>query len=177
MTYAVRTDGDPLRHVNTIRNLVRAADSRVPITRVTTQAAEIDETINQEIVLARLCTAFAILALVIASVGLYATMAYGVARRTREIGIRVALGAPRAGVIWMVMREVLILLLVGLVLSIPLARAASRFVTSFLFEMQPNDLRAIAIALTALLAAALLASYAPSRRASRIDPATALRDE
>jgi putative ABC transport system permease protein len=77
----------------------------------------------------------------------------------------------------MVMREVLILLLVGLVLSIPLARAASRFVTSFLFEMQPNDLRAIAIALTALLAAALLASYAPSRRASRIDPATALRDE
>ena len=86
-----------------------AADSRVPITRVTTQAAEIDETMNQEIVLARLCTAFAILALVIASVGLYATMAYGVARRTREIGIRVALGAPRAGVIWMVMREVLIL--------------------------------------------------------------------
>jgi len=177
MTYALRTDGDPLRHASTIRQIVHDADSRIPITRVTTQAAEVDQTINQEIVLARLCTAFAILALVIASVGLYGTMAYAVARRTREIGIRVALGARRGGVIWMVMREVLVLMCLGLMLSIPLARAASRFVTSFLFEMQPNDLRAIALALVTLVVAALVASYGPARKASTIDPTTALRQD
>jgi macrolide transport system ATP-binding/permease protein len=177
MTYALRTDGDPLRHASTIRQIVRDADSRIPLTRVTTQAAEIEQTINQEIVLARLCTAFAILALVIASIGLYGTMAYAVARRTREIGIRMALGARRAGVIWMVLREVLILTLLGLVTSLPLARAASRLIQSFLFEMQPNDVRAIALAIVTLLSAALIASYGPARRASTIDPTTALRQE
>ena len=177
MTYALRTNGDPLRHASTIRQIVHDADSRIPLTRVTTQAAEIDETINQEIVLARLCTAFAILALVIASVGLYGTMAYAVARRTREIGIRMALGARRGGVIWMVLREALILTTIGLVISVPLARAASRLITSFLFDMQPNDMRAIALALVTLAGAALVASFGPARRASTIDPTTALRQE
>jgi predicted permease len=177
MTYALRTDGDPLRHAETIRRMVREADSRIPITRITTQTAEIDATINQEIVLARLCTAFAILALLIASVGLYGTMAYAVARRTREIGIRMALGARRAGVIWMVLREALILMLLGLVISIPLARAASQLITSFLFEMQPNDLRAIALAIVTLVSAALVAGYGPARKASTIDPTTALRQD
>lgn len=127
--------------------------------------------------LARIGTAFAILALLIASVGLYGTMSYGVARRTREIGIRVALGAGRGGVVWMVMREVLVLTAIGLAISIPLARGTSKFVDSFLFDMKPNDPVAIGIALSTLLVAALLAGYAPARRAARIDPATALRDE
>jgi ABC-type antimicrobial peptide transport system permease subunit len=142
-----------------------------------TQTAEIDQTINQEIVMARLATAFAVLALVIACVGLYGTMAYAVARRTREIGIRLALGARRTAVIRMVVSEISVLTALGLVISIPLARGTSQFVTSFLFEMQPNDPRAIGTALAALLTAALLASYAPARRATRIDPTTALREE
>ena len=95
MTFALRTDGDPLRHVGAFRQIVHDADSRVPVTSIKTQAAEIDQTINQEIVLARLCTAFAVLALVIACVGLYGTMAYTVARRTREIGIRMSRRASR----------------------------------------------------------------------------------
>ena len=147
------------------------------MTRVTTQPAEIDQTINQEIVLARLGTAFAILALLIASVGLYGTMSYGVARRTKEIGIRVALGARRSGVVWMVMREVLVLTVLGLAIGIPLVRGTSKFVDSFLFDMKPNDPLALAIAVSTLLGAALLAGYAPARRAARIDPSTALRDE
>jgi macrolide transport system ATP-binding/permease protein len=177
MTFALRTDGDPLRHVSTIRQIVNAADSRVPVTNVVTQAADLDRMINQEIVMARLGTTFAILALVIACVGLYGTMSYGVARRTREIGIRVALGARRGGVVWMVMREALLLTAVGLALSIPLVRGTSRFIESFLFDMTPNDARAITIALVTLITAALLAAYAPARRASRIDPQRALREE
>ena len=133
--------------------------------------------INQEIVLARLGTPFAILALVIACVGLYGTMAYGVARRTREIGIRMALGARRGRVVWMVMREVIVLSALGLAISVPLARGTSQFVSSFLFDMKPNDPRAIAIALVTLVSAALVAGYGPARRASRIDPTTALRDQ
>jgi macrolide transport system ATP-binding/permease protein len=177
MTYALRTDGDPLNYIPAVRQIVHAADSRIPVTNFKTQAGEIASTINQEILLARICSAFAIVALVIACVGLYGTLAYAVARRTREIGIRIAIGARRAAVIWMVMREVLVLTVLGLLISIPLARGAARFIASFLFEMQPNDPRAITIALVTLIAAALVASYAPARRAARIDPTTALRHE
>jgi macrolide transport system ATP-binding/permease protein len=160
-----------------VRPIVHSADPRVPVTNVKTQTTDINQTINQEIVLARLATAFAVLALVIAGVGLYGTMAYAVARRTREIGIRMALGARQTVVMWMVLREVLVLTALGLFMSIPIARGTSRFVASFLFEMQPNDPRALAAAVATLLIAAAVAGYAPARRATRIDPTTALREE
>jgi macrolide transport system ATP-binding/permease protein len=177
MTFALRTDGDPLQYVPAIRQIVHEADSRIPVTNFKTQADEIASTINQEILLARICVAFAIVALVIACVGLYGTLAYAVARRTREIGIRIAVGARRASVVWMVVREVCVLAALGLLISVPMARALSTFVQSFLFEMQPNDPQAIGVAVAALCTAALVASYAPARRASRIDPVTALRHE
>jgi ABC-type antimicrobial peptide transport system permease subunit len=177
MTYALRTDADPLGHANTIREIVHNADSRVPVTNLVTQSMEIDRTINQEVVMARLGTTFAILALVIACVGLYGTMLYAVTRRTREIGIRIALGARRGGVVWMVMREVLILTALGLAISIPLARGSAQFVSSFLFDMKTNDTRAIVIAVVTLIVASFVASYGPARRATRIEPTTALREE
>ena len=177
MTFALRTDGDPLRYVGAVREIVRAADARVPVTNIKTLGADIDQTINQEIVFARLCTAFAILALAIACVGLYGTMAYTVARRTREIGIRMALGAPRGSVVWMVLREVCVLAAVGLAIGLPIARGASRLIESFLFEMTPNDPRAIAVAVVILLGAALVAGFGPARRASRVDPMVALRQD
>ena len=177
MTYALRTDGDPQRHAAAVRQIVREADARVPVTNVKTLAADIDQTINQEIVFARLCTAFAVLALVIACVGLYATMAYAVARRTSEIGIRMALGAQRRSVIWMVLREVCVLVAIGLAISVPIVRGTSRLIASFLFEMTPNDPRALTVAVAVLASAALLAGYWPARRASRVDPMVALRHE
>ena len=177
MTYALRTDGDPLNYVPAVRQIVHNADSRIPVTNFKSQAGEIASTINQEILLARICVGFSIVALVIAGVGLYGTMSYGVARRTREIGIRVALGARRGRVVWMVMRDVCVLTALGLLISIPMVRAASRLVESFLFEIKPNDPRAIALAVVTLSAAALLAGYGPARRASRIEPTTALRHE
>ena len=177
MTFALRTDGDPLRHVAAVRQIVHEADARVPVTNVKTQAADIDQTINQEIVFARLCSAFAALALIIACVGLYGTMAYGVARRTSEIGIRMALGARGGSVIWMVLREVCVLVALGLAISVPIALGTSRVIQSFLFDTKPNDPATLAFAVTILLCAALLAGYGPARRASRISPMIALRQD
>ena len=177
MTFALRTDGDPLRYVSAVRAIVHEADARVPLTNIKTQAADIDQTINQEIVFARLCSAFAILALVIACVGLYGTMAYTVARRTREIGIRMALGAQRGSVIWMVLREVCVLAAIGVAIGAPTALGTSRLIESFLFGTKPTDPRALALAVAILVSAALLAGYGPARRASRVDPMIALRHE
>ena len=177
VTYALRTESDPLRHAATVRQIVHEADGRVPVTNLKTQAADIDQTINQEIVFAKLCSAFAILALTIACVGLYATMAYAVARRTAEIGLRLALGAGRGAVIWMMLRDVCVLVAVGLAIGASAALASSRLVESFLFETKPNDPRAVVLAATILLISALAAGYGPARRASRVDPLTALRHE
>jgi predicted permease len=177
VTYALRTAGDPLRFVPIVREIVRKADSRIPVTNVVTQAAEIDRTISREITFAKLCTGFAVLALLIACVGLYGTMSYNVARQAGEIGIRMALGAQRRAVVWMVLRRVLLLAVVGLAISVPVALSASSLVKSFLFEVEPNDPGTLVMAGAVLVSAAILAGYAPARRASRIDPLPALRQE
>ena len=177
MTYALRTAGDPLRFVQSVHEIVREADSRIPVTNVVTQAAEIDRTISRELTFAKLSTGFAVLALLTACVGLYGTMSYSVARQVGEIGIRMALGAQRGAVVWMVLRRVLLLAAVGLAISVPAALIAFQLVKSFLFETQPNDPGTLALAGVVLLSAALLAGYAPARRASRIDPLAALRQE
>ena len=177
MVYALRTAGDPLAYVKTVREIVHQADSRIPVMKVLTQAAEIDRTMNQEIVFARLCTGFAMLALVIASVGLYGTMAYAVARRTGEIGIRMALGAQRSVIVRMILRQVLVVAAVGFAIGLPTALGASRLVESFLFGMKANDPLALASAVAILLSAVVLAGYVPARKASRIDPMIAVRHE
>jgi macrolide transport system ATP-binding/permease protein len=177
VTYALRTAGDPLRYVKSVHEIVREADSHIPVTNVMTQAAEIDHTISREITFAKLCTGFAILALLTACVGLYGTMSYNVTRQVGEIGIRMALGAQRGSLVWMVLRRVLLLAAVGLAISVPAALIAFRLVKSFLFETQPNDPGTLALAGVVLVSATILAGYAPARRASRIDPLAALRQE
>jgi macrolide transport system ATP-binding/permease protein len=177
MVYALRMAGDPLTYVKTVREIVHQADARIPVMNVMTQAAEIDRSMNQEIVFARLCTGFAVLALVISSVGLYGTMSYAVTRRTGEIGVRMALGAQRGVVVRMILRQVLVLAAVGLAVGLPAALGASRLVESFLFGTKANDPLALTLAVAILLSAALLAGYVPARKASRIDPMIALRHE
>jgi ABC-type antimicrobial peptide transport system permease subunit len=177
MVYELRTRGNPLAYSNTVREIVRGADSRVPVSEIQTQTSWIDRTINQEITFAKLCTAFAILALVISSVGLYATVSYNVARRTAEIGIRMALGARASSVLWTVLREVLLLVTVALMISVPVAMGVSKYIESFLFGMKPHDPLAFAAAVMTLVTATVLAGYAPARKASRTDPTIALRHE
>jgi predicted permease len=177
MTFEMRAVANPLALVNTVREIVRQADTRLAVSDVKTQAAHIDQAINQEIALGRLCTTFAVLALIIACVGLYGTVAFTVARRTAEIGIRMALGAQRAGIVWLVLRSVFTLELLGLAIGVPVVLAGSRYVESLLFGVRPNDPATLAAGIVLLFLAGLLASFVPARRASSIDPMIALRHE
>ena len=138
-----------------------------------TQSQRIDSTITQERTFADLCSAFAILALMIACVGLYGTMAYAVSRRTSEIGIRMALGAERRCIIWMVLREVLALAGAGLAIGLICAWSAVSAIKSFVFNMKPGDPLTMSLAAGILIAALVLAAYAPATRASRINTSDA----
>jgi macrolide transport system ATP-binding/permease protein len=126
MTYAVRTAGDPMAITASARAVVREIDSRIPVTNITSEDRVIEQSMGQERTFATLCTAFALLAIVIASIGLYGTMGFMVARRTGEIGIRMALGAERVRVVWMMEREALILATAGLLTVFPPSTAVVR---------------------------------------------------
>jgi len=177
MTFLLRSAGDPLAGANAVREIMHQADARIPVTNLETQAARIDQEMSQQILFARLCSGFAMLALAIACVGLYSTVSYSVARRTGEIGIRMALGAQHGAVAWMVLRDVLILTALGLALSAPAALGMAKLIESLLFGVKATDPVSLCLASGILLCAALLAGYLPARRASRIDPMSALRHE
>ena len=177
MTYEIRTLDNPLDLAAPVRALVRDTDSRLAVYNIMTQGAHIDQAISTEITLAKLCSTFAILALVIACVGLYGTVAFNVSRRTMEIGIRTALGASAGRIVWMILRDVCVLAIAGLAIGIPLVLAESTYLRSFLYGIAPHDPAAIAVSVTMLVAAGLFAGYVPARRAAHIDPLHAIRCE
>lgn len=177
MTLYVRTVGDPARVTAAIRREVRAVDVNVPIYNVRTLAAQLDESLSQERLVATLSSWFGAFALLLASIGLYGVLAYSVTRRTNEIGLRMALGAERRGVIWMVLREALLLVGMGVALGVPLALALARSVSSLLYGLEATDALTISAAVALLFVVAATASYLPARRASRVDPMIALRYE
>jgi predicted permease len=177
MFFELRTMGNPLALGATVRKVVHDVAPNIPVTAMMTQRQRIDTTIVDEHIFADLCTAFAILALIIACVGLYGTMAYVVARRTNEIGIRMALGAERRRIIWMVLREVLTLAAAGLTIGLICAWSATSAIESYVFGMKPADPLTMLLAAGILIVALVLAGFAPATRASRIDPLSALRHE
>jgi len=177
MTFFLRTAGDPLGYTSTVREIVRNADPRIPVAGLSTQSAQIENEMVDERLFARLCTAFALLSLAIACVGLYATTSYAVARRTSEIGIRMALGARSETVVRMVLRDVLMMAIAGLAIGLPAALGASKLIESLLFGVKPGDPWALSTALAILLTAALAAGYLPAWKASKTDPMLAVRHE
>jgi predicted permease len=177
MTFYVRTSQDPSALASALRAAVRGADSNVPVFDMKTVEQQIDEDVFAERLVAMLSTFFGALATLLAAIGLYAVMAYTVSRRTREIGLRMALGAARREVLSMVMREVGLLALFGVAIALPTAFALSRLVQAQLYNVKGSDPAIFAIASVLIAAVAAAAGLIPAVRATRIDPMTALRNE
>jgi predicted permease len=177
MTFQLRTGGDAIDYTATIQRLVREIDPQVQVVELRTMTDEINESLTQERFIAQLSGAFSLFALLLVCVGLYGVISYSVARRTNEIGIRIALGARSANVVRMVMHEVSLLIALGVGVGLAAAMATTRLVGALLFELSPTDPLTIALATLLMIVVAALAGYLPARRASRIDPMAALRYE
>jgi predicted permease len=178
MTAYVRVAGTGASAIpEQLRQAVRRADAAMPVFEMQSMEQTVDEALFNERMLALLSGSFGLLATVLAAIGLYGVMSYTVSRRTREIGIRIALGAERVTVVWLVLREVALLTIVGIGLGVPSALGLSRLVRSQLFGIEPTDPLTITIAATALTLVALLAGYIPARRAAGVQPVLALKYE
>ena len=176
MSFIVRAVGDPALLLPMMRRALRDVDPNQPIGSIGTVESAISATVAEPLFQARLIGAFSIVALVLAAIGIYGVVAYSVAERTREIGIRVALGAGRGDVVGMVLRRLLVLLVPGVALGVAGALATTRVLSSLLFEIRPDD-PATFISVAVLLAAvAIVAGMMPARRASRVDPLVALKE-
>jgi predicted permease len=175
--FVIRYTGDPSVLVPAIRRTVGEIDANLPVSDVATLAQMVDGfTLNRRLV-AQLSTFFGILGALLACIGIYGVMSYGVTRRTNEFGIRMALGAERRDLLWAVLRETLWLALAGIGIGLALALASSRLVKSLLFGVKSNDTLVMGLAMAAMIVIALAAGYLPALRATRIDPAVALRYE
>jgi putative ABC transport system permease protein len=177
MTLVVRSEGDPLSQVGGITNVIRQIDPELPLADVRTMQDVVDLTTARQRTVAVLLTVFAVLALVLAGVGVYGVMAYSVARRTQEIGVRMALGATPQSVFRMVLGQALRLVAAGVVIGLFAAGALTRLLETLLFETEPIDVWTFATTAIVLVAVATLASYVPARRGTRIAPVEALRAE
>ena len=177
MTMYVRGAGEAGPLQEQLRQAIRRADASLPIYQMRMMDRTVDEALFNERMLALLSASFGLLATILAAIGLYGVMSYTVSRRTREIGIRVALGAERVTVVWLVLREVAFLTLIGIGVGLPTAIGLSRYVRSQLFGIEPTDPLTLALSAGILAAVGLLAGYIPARRAAGVEPVLALRYE
>ncbi|HET8824452.1 MAG TPA: ABC transporter permease [Terriglobales bacterium] len=177
MNVELRVKGAPLAILASVRRTVQQIDPDLPLIQPTTQRAQFDTTISQQLLFARLSGFFAILAVVLVATGFYGTLVYRVNNRTVEIGVRMALGAQRAQVVWMVLRDSLMLTALGAAIGFPFAIFAGKALASVLYGLKPDDLSSMVIAFVGVALVAIVASLIPAHRAAGIDPLTALRWE
>jgi predicted permease len=177
MDVELRVHGDPLAILPSARKVVQQIDPNLTLIKPMTQRAQYDLTISSQTLFARLAGCFGLLAVILVATGLYGTLAYRVSRRTAEIGVRMAMGAGRSQVVWMILRDSLLLTAFGVLAGIPLAFAIGRALSSSLYGVQPLDALTYALAVLGVTIVAFVASAAPASRAASIDPLKALRTE
>jgi predicted permease len=173
----VRTAGGPSSFSSAIRTVVKQAAPILPTVAMETMDQRLSDSLVTDRMIADLSGAFGMLAVVLVCIGLYGVMAYATSGRTNEIGIRIALGAQRSGILWLILRESLLLVLIGAAIGVPLVFAAGKWISGLLFGLQPADPVALAFAISLMFVVGVLASYIPARRAMRVDPMVALRYE
>ena len=176
-TIYIRSAGNPTQMFNSLRSAIREVDANVAMYDLRTTENQVEISLLTERLLAVLSSVFGCLATLLAALGLYGVMAFMVTRRTREIGIRMALGAGQSSVVWMVLRETLTLAAIGVAIGLGGAYAVTRLIQTQLFGVQPTDLLTMAGASLGIAAVTMLAGYIPARRATSIDPMNALRFE
>jgi len=177
VTFEVNGAVPPMSLLPQLRSILRSVDSRLTATDVKTLAEQVDQSLYQEKLVSTLSSFFALLALVLACIGLYGIMSYAVARRTNEIGIRMALGAERHRILRMVLRQALTLVTLGILIGVPAALAASRLIATMLYGLKATDPLNVLAAVAVMAAVAALAGYIPARQATKVVPMVALRYE
>jgi predicted permease len=177
MTLQVRSAGDPAALTEMVRARVKSLDSRLPLYDVKTLAVQIDDSLASDRLITWLSTIFGLLATLLAAVGLYGVVAFSVTRRTREIGVRIALGAMPGDVLWLFLKQMAVLVGAGVIIGAGAAFAVTRLLSTMLYDVKPADPLAFVAAGAVLIATATVAAYLPARRATRVDPITALRYE
>jgi ABC-type lipoprotein release transport system permease subunit len=176
-TFELRTAVSPVGLMPAVRNVVHEVDDNLPVIRMRTQSDAIDRLLFNQRLIARLFGLFGALGLMLACIGLYGLLSYDVTRRTREIGIRTALGAPRRDVLLLVLRQGFLLVIVGVTLGAAAAIGVTKLLESLLYDVRPTDPFTFTLTAALLIAIGLIASSLPARRATRVDPMTALRCE
>ena len=175
--FEVRYSGDAGQIVSAVRRAIAEVNSNIPISSVTTLADQVDDSTANQRLVARLSAFFGLLAAFLVCIGIYGLLSYAVARRTSEIGVRMALGAKRSNVLWLILREILVLVVIGIVIGVPVALEGNQLVVKLLYGLSPTDPVSLLAAIAMLTAIALLAGYLPARKASRVEPTIALRCE
>jgi ABC-type antimicrobial peptide transport system permease subunit len=173
----VRYEGSFNTISNEVQQAIHSIDRTLPISRITTLHEQVARSITNQRLVAQLSAFFGLLAVFLSCIGIYGLMSYIVGRRTNEIGIRIAIGATRADVRWLVMREIVLLVAIGTAVGIPVTLGGGRFVANMLFGMSGVDWASLVGSVAGLLLVGLIAGYLPAQRASRVDPMVALRYE
>jgi ABC-type antimicrobial peptide transport system permease subunit len=160
-----------------VRRAIAEVNPNVPINSISTLTEQVDESVANQRLIARLSAFFGLLAAFLVCIGIYGLLSYAVARRTSEIGVRMALGARRSNVLWLILREILVLIAIGIAIGVPVALEGNHLAVKLLYGLSPADPASLLAAIAMLAAIAVLAGYLPARKASLVEPSVALRCE